>query len=192
MKRYFPIVSKIVSIVLIQLALVSCASGAKMYYQSFSFDTLREGKIYGQVDIEVLDYSYGDSHQFGLHPSKEEYEMSTYFTNTSINGLMPRGDFLYVKWRVKETGKVYEDKVDLTHRLPQDMTNYGLHFAIFGSQLYIYLFPPEIGYATYSKKTPIPGHRPLIPRGQTLLDVPYAQQHQIYPDNVIQPSLDKK
>ncbi len=100
--------------------------------------------------------------------------------NTS--GMMPRGEYLYVKWRVKATGEVYEDKVDLTHRLPADMTNYGLHFAIFGSQLYVYLFPPEKFYDVLKNVSMTVGSPPGRERGKTLLDIPYAQEHQIYPD----------
>jgi hypothetical protein len=60
-----------------------------------------------------------------------------------IRGEMRRGDFLYVKWRIKSTGQVYEDIVDLRHRLPADITNHRIHFIIKGPQLYVYLITPE-------------------------------------------------
>lgn len=56
---------------------------------------------------------------------------------------MLRGDFLYVKWRLKQTGEVYEDTVDLKSRLPADITDHRIHFVIRGPQLYVYLISPE-------------------------------------------------
>ena len=157
-----------------------------MYFDhSFIFDSRNDGKKHGVPDIEVLDYAYGDSRQFGLRPSKEDREMradgSGYMAH-SIGGMLPRGEYLYVKWRVKETGQVYEDKVDLRQRMPEDITNYGLHFAIFGSQLYVFLFPPYTSKDFAGRLVLHGGLPPVPPPGKTLLDVPYARQHQIYPD----------
>lgn len=56
---------------------------------------------------------------------------------------MLRGEFLYVKWRLKSTGQVYEDNVDLRQRLPDDIKDHRVHFIIHGAQLYIYLITPE-------------------------------------------------
>jgi len=56
---------------------------------------------------------------------------------------MLRGDFLYVKWRIKSTGQVYEDTVDLRRRLPADITDHRIHFIVKGPQLYVYLITPE-------------------------------------------------
>ena len=56
---------------------------------------------------------------------------------------MLRGDFLYVKWRIKSTGMVYEDTVDLRNRLPADIKDHRVTFIIRGPQLYVYLIPPE-------------------------------------------------
>jgi len=52
---------------------------------------------------------------------------------------MLRGDFLYVKWRNKGTGQVYEDNVDLRQRLPANIVDHRIHFIIKGSKLYVYL-----------------------------------------------------
>ena len=56
---------------------------------------------------------------------------------------MLRGDFLYVKWRIKSTGMVYEDTVDLRNRLPADIKDHRVTFIIRGPHLYVYLIPPE-------------------------------------------------
>lgn len=152
------------------------------FYHSFTFNMRVDAKKWGHPEIEILDYAYGDSKQFGLHPSKEDREMSSYFYELSITGNMPRGEYLYVKWRVKETGQEYEDKVDLRQRMPEDISHHRLHFAIFGSQLYVYLFPPYWVKDSLGRDELVGGQCPVPPPGKTLLDVPYARQHQIYPD----------
>jgi hypothetical protein len=78
---------------------------------------------------------------------------------------MPRGEFLYVKWRLKSSKEVYEDKVELGSRLPDDLTGYGLHFAVNGPQLYVFVVPPPGTWYPLS--------------GVTVAD--YRKQHQIYP-----------
>lgn len=56
---------------------------------------------------------------------------------------MLRGDSLYVKWRVKSSGRVYEDTVDLRNRLPRDIKDHRIYFVIKGEQLYVYLISPQ-------------------------------------------------
>lgn len=56
---------------------------------------------------------------------------------------MPIGDYLYVKWRLKETGEVYEDTVDLRQRLPKDISEHRIYFDIQGAQLHVYLVSPD-------------------------------------------------
>lgn len=171
---------------IVQLALSACATGANVYFDhSFDFDSRNDGKKRGVPDIEVLDYAYGDSRQFGLRPSKEAREMRAdgrgYIAH-GISGMLPRGEYLYVKWRVKETGEIYEDKVDLHQRMPADISNHKLHFAIFESQLYVFLFPPYWVKDSMGRDELVSGLRPVPPPGKTLLDAPYARQYQIYPD----------
>lgn len=174
-------------LLLTQLTLISCTTGQPIYFHSFSFNTGADAKIYGHPEIDVLDYEYGSSHQFSTRPSKEDWQILAMngrdsFGAWSTTGAMPRGEYLYVKWRIKATGEILEDRVDLTKRLPADMTNYGLHFAIYGSQLYVYLFPPVKFYDVLNNVRITIGHPPGREHGKALLDIPYAQQHQIYPD----------
>lgn len=178
---------KWISILLINAALISCATGQTMYFQSFNFNQGVDRGVDGHLDADVLNYEYGSSGLPGTRPFKEDWEIlaqigKDYFGQHGIAGMLPRADHLYVKWRVKATGAVYEDRVDLTHRLPRDMTNYELNFAIFGSQLYVFLFPPYKTRDALGQTVIHGGHPPVPPRGETLLDVPYALQHQIYPD----------
>lgn len=56
---------------------------------------------------------------------------------------MPRGDTLYVKWRIKASGAVHEDTVDLRKRMPSDITDHRIHFVVKGPQLYVYLISPQ-------------------------------------------------
>ncbi len=182
MKRSFKLIFGWVFFLLIQIALTACATGQPMYFHSFSFDARTDAPQYGRPEVEIIDYEYGNSHQFRTTPSKVEREMNPYFYTGGLAGMMPRGEYLYVKWRVKATGEVYEDKVDLKHRLPADMTNQGLYFAIFGSQLYVYLFPPFTSKDALGETVVHGGQPPGRERGKTLLDIPYAQQHQIYSD----------
>jgi hypothetical protein len=173
---------RVAFVALAQFTLVACATVPTMYFHSFSFDTLTDGPTYGQSDVEVLDYSYGSSGQFATRPSKEEREMANTFRGTNIGGMMPRGEYMYAKWRVKATCEIFEEKIDLTHRLPADLTNYGLHFAIFGPQLYVYLFPTYETKDQFRGVTVNVGRPPGRVKGKTLLELPFAQQHQIYPD----------
>ncbi len=60
---------------------------------------------------------------------------------------MPIGEFMYVKWRIKATGEVLEDRVDLRARLPHDMRDHSLTMVIDDRQLYLYVV------TTQAKKT---------------------------------------
>lgn len=134
-----------------------------MVNHSFSFDARHDSP-----DIEVLDYQYGDGTQFGTHADKERILLGENFPSDDISGVMPRGDTLYVKWRDKHTHHVYEDKVDLKHRLPRDITDMRIHFLINGSQLYVYLIYPGLKDASVPEG-PVKTYR-------------HQKQVQIYPD----------
>jgi hypothetical protein len=162
-------------IFIIQFALQSCAWGGQtMVFHSFSFDTLEDSP-----GIEVLDYQYGghnkeydDSGQVGIRAEKERVARGDVFNAQGTGGVMPRAAFLYVKWRIKESGQVYEDRVDLTTRLPADITHCGIHFVVKGPRLYVYLIPP-------------PGVWPALAIRRAATDkkvAAYLKEHQIYPD----------
>jgi hypothetical protein len=125
-------------------ALAGCASGPKLVSHAFSFNGLND-KWAGSVDL--LAYAYGD----GYHKVREDLAnpstslfagKSSLPTGELINGPMPVGEFLFVKWRVKATGEVLEQRVDLRDRLPRDMTDHELTFVIDGRQLYVYVLTP--------------------------------------------------
>lgn len=53
------------------------------------------------------------------------------------------GDTLYVKWRLKATGEVLEDTVDLKSRLPRDISGHEIYFVIKEQLLWVYLVSPH-------------------------------------------------
>lgn len=135
---------------IIQFALQGCAFGRPtMIHHSFSFSTLRDSP-----GVEVLNYRYGDCKEFGTCANKYRVAEGKTFTGGRVAGWYPRGEYLYVKWRIRETGQVYEDKADLTKRLPSDISDCRIHFALKGAQLYIWLMPPP-GTWPVSLKNPI-------------------------------------
>ena len=101
---------------------------------TFEFNAARESP-----DIEVLDYQYGNS----KFTSSLNWEKNTSRGATGISGPMLRGDSLYVQWRIKSTGEVLEDTVDLRERLPRDIKDHRIHFLVKERQLYIYLISPK-------------------------------------------------
>lgn len=160
---------------LVLFGLTACATGGIMDKDSypvhhFSFDTMRDSP-----DIDVVDYQYSNSRHVGVSPERERVAMGQYFGGTNIAGSILRGDFLYVKWRVKKPGTLlpeylgtYEDRVDLRSRLPADISGLRIHFVIRGPQLYVYLIWP------YDEKYE-------YPVGE-LKNFGRVKQVQIYPD----------
>lgn len=137
---------------------------------TFSFDTRQDSP-----DIEVLDYQYSNSRHEGVRANKDRIAMGDTFNGQGISGSILRGDFLYVKWRVKKPSTLlpeylgtYEDRVDLKSRLPADITNLEIHFVIRGVQLYVYLIWPGLKDAS-------------VPEGPIKM-FRLQKQVQIYPD----------
>jgi hypothetical protein len=133
-------VSRMRSIFLFTLfiALSACASDTQVVNHSFGFDAISDSP-----DIELLDYRYGDSELPGASNPDRLRNKGIAPPRTSISGPMRRGDSLYVKWRIRNTGQVYEDTVDLRNRLPTNIKDHKVYFLIKGTQLFVYLIPPE-------------------------------------------------
>jgi hypothetical protein len=123
-------------------ALPGCATVPQVSYHAFEFDGWFDKWA---TKIDLLAYSYGDpvNDRFGLVHEKVAQDKQTLSYRTGVNGTMPIGEFLYVKWRVKATGEVVEDKVDLRSRLPADMFQHSITFVIDNKQLYVYLVTPK-------------------------------------------------
>lgn len=155
-----------------QLFLNACATEKYMFH-SFSFNAIIQSP-----DIEVLDYQYGAKSDYereggvGLRPAPYRLERGDIFTGVGVGGVLPKGDYLYVKWRVKNTGQIYEDKVDLTTRLPKDITQHTIHFVVEKDQLYVYLIPPPRSF-------PLLEYSKMRKTGEY---ADYFKKHQIYPN----------
>jgi hypothetical protein len=113
-----------------------------MYVYTFSFDTTHDARVYGKPDVDVLDYDFGGEGQHGTRPNKAERETYPDFPATAVHGPMPRAGYLYVKWRVQSTKEVYERRIELADRLPEDPGGYEVHFVIDKEQIFVYLLPP--------------------------------------------------
>lgn len=158
------------------LSLSACAFGPDTPDHAFEFDTRIDSP-----DAELLDYQYGSSRLPGVRPSAEELRLDQVGQQAIINGPMLRGDFLYVKWRIRKTGQVFEDRVDLRKRLPKDLTNCRVHFVINGSQLYVYVIYPQrvVGQCPSDSQQ---AYRSTPPQRQLFIEYCGRKIAQIYPD----------
>lgn len=115
--------------------LTDCVTGgASVVFHTFEFSAYQDSP-----DIEVLDYQYGDQRTTGFAPERERVRLGQAHKSNHIAGFIPRGDTLYVKWRIKETGEILEDTVDLRHRLPDNLDHLAIHFVCHGRQLYVFV-----------------------------------------------------
>jgi len=124
--------------VLLASALSACAAADRMVPHSFGFDIRRNVPA-----IEVLDYRYGTSGLTGTSPERWEIRAGKTFGFENVNGAMYVGNSLYVKWRIKGTGEVFEETVDLKSLLPRAIAEHKIYFDIQGSKLYVYLLSPD-------------------------------------------------
>ncbi|RYF30649.1 MAG: hypothetical protein EOO23_04690 [Comamonadaceae bacterium] len=151
------------------LWLTACATGPKLVVHTFSFSGWFD-KWAEQVDL--LEYSYGDQYHMVRRKAKPDEQTLGY--SAGVSGAMPVGDFLHVKWRIKDTGEVFEDKVDLRKSLPANMFEHEVTFVIDGKQLYVYLVTPKAKRQT---------DQPLLKTTASRYRVTY----EIYPHNTYKP-----
>lgn len=102
---------------------------------TFSFDARRDSP-----DIDILDFHYGGND----HPSvrgcpRHPDQCKPPFYSTVAHAKMEVADQLYVKWRIRTSGEIYEDVVDLHGRLPNDITGQRIHFIVSEDRLHVYL-----------------------------------------------------
>lgn len=117
----------------------ACAAEPRLVDHSFEFNAR-----WDSPDVEILDYRYGTSNHPGARGCPKHYSHCDKIPQgAGISGEMLLGDELYVKWRIKATGAIYEDTVDLKSRLPEDMRQQRIRFVVWGPQLYVYLISPQ-------------------------------------------------
>lgn len=120
------------------VTLTACVTEPRIVQHQFGFDALVDSP-----DIQVLNYKYGNSKLPSVRPPEWALRTGQVSQATTVYGAMLRGDFLYVKWRIKSSGKVFEDTVDLKSRLPANIKGDVVYFIIRGPQLYVYLITPQ-------------------------------------------------
>jgi hypothetical protein len=105
---------------------------------TFGFDA---SETPGNACVEILDFRYGDSNTPGTYAEKERVAMGhiSQGGGGGVTGGMPLGHFLYVKWRALASGKIYEDRIDLENRRPDDMNSKIIHFTFRCEQLNVYV-----------------------------------------------------
>ncbi len=133
MKHGFPFL-RWLWLLIVLAALFGCASRPELVEHGFSFHFVTDSP-----EAELLDYRYGTS-SYGASALKSMGKVSQ---GLSVYGAIQRGDDLYVKWRLKRTGEVFEKTVDLRSRLPKDIKGCRINFMVKGSQLYVYLITPQ-------------------------------------------------
>lgn len=136
MNLFRTLVRRLAALVLM-LTLAACASTPQLVPHAFNFEGWNDGWA---KEADLLEYAYGDAYAPVRDKSRDGSGIGY---SWGVNGPMPVGEFLYVKWRLKATGEVIEQKVDLRHRLPRDMTDHELTFVIDGRQLYLYVVTPK-------------------------------------------------
>lgn len=116
---------------------VPMVNSKERFNYAFSFDA-RESP-----DVEILDYLYGNPNGYAIKNPEYFIHQGKCAQLENTHASMPRGEELYVKWRIKSTGQEYEDTVNLRDKLPFDLKDFRIHFTVKGAQLYVYLISPE-------------------------------------------------
>lgn len=128
-----------IAIATIVCVVASCSiTKPKLVFHSFEFNA-----NWDSPDIEVLDFKYGNSKNPGTHPPDWAIESRQIAQRSATGGYMKVGEFLFVKWKIKKTGEIFKDTVDLRNRLPSSLDDCTVYFVIRGPQLFVYLISPE-------------------------------------------------
>jgi hypothetical protein len=143
-----------------------CITGPRIANHEFSFDGWFDEGHWAEK-VQLLEFDYGNQYKMVKRKAAPGDYLSPAY---GVNGNMPIGDFLYVKWRIKATDEKCEDRINLKPLLPIDMNNYKLTFVIDGRQLYVYLV------------TPTPRHGSNTPPLKTYLSASHIT-YEIYPTN---------
>jgi hypothetical protein len=101
------------------------------------------------------------------------------------------GKDLYVKWRIKATGEVLEDTVDLQTAWPHSLKDMEIYFIIEGKQLYVYLIKQldNRPYFTTMEVVNIDQFAARSPRQRALNTFVRRYVTMIYPQRQLDPHL---
>lgn len=129
---------RIVSWLLIIVALAACVSRPRLVYHTFGFDVLADSP-----HAELLDYRYGTLMQPVIKPPDWMLRSGGMRQQGGFSGEMIVADTLYAKWKIRTTGEVVEDTVNLKGKLPHDVAWHQIYFVIEARQLQVYLVSRE-------------------------------------------------
>lgn len=135
-----PSIRRFARLILLVLAVLlsSCALKPAAEFHSFSFSGASDNWA---TRIEILNFAYGNKDRV----IRRDIETWIYRDATRLpssygtGGYLAIGDYLYVKWRVKSTGQVFERRVDLKGLLPSSMKDKELTFSFDNDQLIVYI-----------------------------------------------------
>lgn len=144
-------------IFLIAINITGCAAFEKPEMpSSFSFHMDWDNQHAGVINYALRGKKLDSSGQEVLIDGPSTYNKAAEFHGgDSMTYQYVRPTSLYVKWKDDLTGNVYEDTVDLTKTLPNNLSGTNLYFIIRGPQLYVYLKLNEL----YREGTPKVGTR---------------------------------
>jgi hypothetical protein len=177
--------------VFLALSFSGCATGqaGSVVDHSFEFHASTDSP-----GIQVLAYSYGDSpNTYGgrLRANEEDTKNGTVSQGTNITGPINVGRYLYVKWRIKKTGELFEDTVDLQKQWPRSMADFKIYFIIEDRQLFVYLITElkERPYFTQEQGDEINSFSSRSPRQKSLRKYARSYITLIYPEYQLDPHL---
>jgi hypothetical protein len=121
---------------LLFIGMQGCAVTTVPEWHSFEFDA-----VFEMNDIEIIDFRYGNGPAFPARtrcrPVSERDNKC--LQGTSANLLTEIGETLWVKWKVKSSGLVYEDTIEIKKLLPKSIKGMTIFFVIRDKQLSLYL-----------------------------------------------------
>jgi hypothetical protein len=173
------------------LSVAGCATGqaGSIVNHSFAFNAWKDSP-----GIEVLAYRYGNGFGTRFQATETDTKNGETFQSTNITGNITVGKDLYVKWRIKKTGEVFEDNVDLQKQWPRSMDDRRIYFIVQDRQLYVYLitllnerpyFKPELEVEMNRFSNSTPRTKALKMYARSYIDL-------IYPEHQLDPHLPRE
>ncbi|MGJ9420782.1 hypothetical protein ACHAC9_24015 [Massilia sp. CMS3.1] len=123
-----------------------CAMSPKIAEHGFSFGT--------NFQVEIMDYMYGAPIGMPTQPPRDAVRRGHVSQGTGMAGNFVVGEYLYVKWRVKQDGTIIDRKIDLKQLLPANMDGKEIHFNFLGQELNVYVIDLERLHAPNSPHCP--------------------------------------
>ena len=120
-------------------SLAGCVTTAPKVLHSYSFALFADGQ-----NIELLDYRFGLESDLALRAAQWQVDEGRVPNQSGVSGYMKVVDRVYVKWKRKPEGTIYEKTVIFGEQLPKDMTRHRIHFGFKNRELVVYLVTPQL------------------------------------------------